>query len=1540
MMGIDDIFIGFVISYIAGSLPSLKEVFFKKSKKSMKELVENCYNEALKKWMGDSDVRLGIAQNELIKSGNLQELCDYSEKENYIAAINDLLKYWADEIRKNEELTNYIQTQEIKAVGDKVDKLVEIFKKQGEVKNTHHIRRGLIDHRPVDGYIRRYCASDNNESNYLSYLFGTKERHTLADYVVGIESVGTNKFILYSSAQTGKTTELKQLCWELQQSGLYLPVSFEVRNNTKLKRDDLPDFQYSDTREIVVVIDALDEVNGQKYEDLIEEIGGYAYDHPEIKIVLSCRSNYRRESQLNLFKELFLEELSTGDAVAHIDHVLGKGNGLFGVVRDNELGDFIKNPFFLNVLIDVYKENPQQMPKNKAGIYRLFIEKSYNNEKQSKSVPVKTRHNFEESLQLLERVALGLSLTNAQTLNADELRECLLNDENVEECLRYDLIRCEDELYSFKHNAFREWLVANYLSRSGLDKAKQLATHPNGRIKPEWYNIIMLWVSMYGRDRQAEINAILGWLRGASLDLVIYIDKGMLDEQIRNEVFKGLLLEYKALGIRMANVMTRDYQDLLAFGLSEETVRFMTEEINDATTGTAYYADLMCLCYFMNWDQVFLQNKDLTETLFSALEKKTKEILIKKEKYYDLSFLYFNNRFFAQKEYVERIFSILGDSNHYEAIKSMIRLIDDAGCVDEYIDYILEKEKYVHNQHEGCTTHVVTRDVIYEALSKVKSLDGIKKLLLHQFLNTHTLYHDEPDGYKKVMTDVLGQVSGYIKDGNEELADMLENYFATLFKEYHFYFDHNKESAELLLILRKCYIDAGLRERGREKFYEKINIIFSPDKEETTNWESIRIVFTMAALWITVEDVENDFSQFNPADRHDLAKASWYRDIPLAEVVECANRLFLQTFPQTNTFSKGRERRQKTFDDFADYPVFKQIVFEMVAGLDEHTTRREHGRKLRDLDEGYNTYAFGFVLNFVRRDDTYDINGIIKGIKNKDLYDAFFMKEIEGKLTSPNNDLTITEEVKGRCLDYARETVLRICKGEKHFWGRDALSLMMMGYFEIPTEMLPKLLDYGDISISKKDEDDYFTREYPLFVYITERVELEKLAPLVIEKLRKYVDYENYKLSYDFATYLLKKHAEEGYDLVLYFAISGYNMAANVLEEMIKARIKIDEIKAATIGMKDSDRVFCYSSLVRNAGEDDWVRVRLEQEYKSFSGYDLKRALQLLLSIGSMDALDYLHMNPEIIRDGDDYHFHYDNPNAIPSLCYFIAYIDEHKVDSHFILNSILTSLEKIAIKSLDTLIEVKGYLRQLTQRGQQFKYLNRLIISYEDKYYAVGYGVTTINDAMKMVDSSDSGNIDVKDEMEKVWGENEGVYISYNWEGHSSHIVDFLCFVLENKGIPYLRDQKNCNYLDNIKEFMNAIRAGKIVIVVFSRPYLKSKNCMYELSGILQAPSFKDRILPVVIDDTIRDDQFYVELVKHWKEQKDKHEDIVKQLLYIDPDMAEPQQAKLDEINAVYGLLKVIKDYVDWANADNLDALCATRFKTIIDKILTRFEA
>ena len=355
-MGIDDIFIGFVISYITGQIPSLKELFKKEEDNSVQEHINKCYEKALKKWCANDSIRQRVAR---LKFSDVNQLSDFAT--NYVGAdalaLMDLSKLWAEELQNDEKCFQYLQETHLKRISEKIDCLDVYIKGLNKLGEIHQVKRGLKNHKPVENYIRRYCNSEQIENNYLYYALNLRQRHYLSEFVTGTIGTQANKFILYSSAQTGKTTELKQLCWELQRSGLYLPIMYEVRNNTQLKREHLPDSQLVEEKEVIVVIDALDEVNGKTYDDLLEEICGYAYDHPEIKIVLSCRNNYRRESQLKQFYELYLEELSYDDVREHINNVLGNSNGLIKFISANGLADFARNPFFLNVLIDAYRDD-------------------------------------------------------------------------------------------------------------------------------------------------------------------------------------------------------------------------------------------------------------------------------------------------------------------------------------------------------------------------------------------------------------------------------------------------------------------------------------------------------------------------------------------------------------------------------------------------------------------------------------------------------------------------------------------------------------------------------------------------------------------------------------------------------------------------------------------------------------------------------------------------------------------------------------------------------------------------------------------------------------------------------------------------------------------------------------------------------------------------------------------------------------------------------------------------------------------------------
>lgn len=86
---------------------------------------------------------------------------------------------------------------------------------------------------------------------------------------------------------------------------------------------------------------------------------------------------------------------------------------------------------------------------------------------------------------------------------------------------------------------------------------------------------------------------------------------------------------------------------------------------------------------------------------------------------------------------------------------------------------------------------------------------------------------------------------------------------------------------------------------------------------------------------------------------------------------------------------------------------------------------------------------------------------------------------------------------------------MKLSDGEPIFFWREALGLMLKGEFEIPSEKLLSLLCFGSYTISRKDFDEYYSREYSLFEYITERVDSVTLAPKVIENYGQILTMQN-----------------------------------------------------------------------------------------------------------------------------------------------------------------------------------------------------------------------------------------------------------------------------------------------------------------------------------------------------------------------------------------------------------------------------------------------
>jgi Leucine-rich repeat (LRR) protein len=113
-------------------------------------------------------------------------------------------------------------------------------------------------------------------------------------------------------------------------------------------------------------------------------------------------------------------------------------------------------------------------------------------------------------------------------------------------------------------------------------------------------------------------------------------------------------------------------------------------------------------------------------------------------------------------------------------------------------------------------------------------------------------------------------------------------------------------------------------------------------------------------------------------------------------------------------------------------------------------------------------------------------------------------------------------------------------------------------------------------------------------------------------------------------------------------------------------------------------------------------------------------------------------------------------------------------------------------------------------------------------------------------------------------------IFVSYSWGGDSGALVDEIQQKMAARGVLITRDKSEIGYRDSIQQFMQRVGAGKCVIVILSRAYLQSKNCMYELTQIASHSEFKNRVYPVVLADAgIFDAMTRLGYIKYWENKR-----------------------------------------------------------------------
>ena len=115
----------------------------------------------------------------------------------------------------------------------------------------------------------------------------------------------------------------------------------------------------------------------------------------------------------------------------------------------------------------------------------------------------------------------------------------------------------------------------------------------------------------------------------------------------------------------------------------------------------------------------------------------------------------------------------------------------------------------------------------------------------------------------------------------------------------------------------------------------------------------------------------------------------------------------------------------------------------------------------------------------------------------------------------------------------------------------------------------------------------------------------------------------------------------------------------------------------------------------------------------------------------------------------------------------------------------------------------------------------------------------------------------------------NPNIFLSYAWA--NTNIADEIDNDFKSIGIQFKRDVRDLEYRKSIKEFMQQVGKSDFVLMIISDEYLRSENCMYEVTELLNTHELEKRILPIVIDNAkaifkpLNQQRYY----EYWTEKK-----------------------------------------------------------------------
>ena len=641
----------------------------------------------------------------------------------------------------------------------------------------------------TDNYITRYVSPARGDTVHFGY-----ELNTLAEVLEK-----EDRLTILGVAGSGKSVELAHLAHlHSKPESELIPIKIRLNVLTSQEIEDLltleyPDFGDVPEENLLILLDALDEVHTDYIDIASSKIEILSKRYPKAKIVVTCRNNFyiteteKRSAKLEGFSSYLIHPLQYDSIYGYLqDRIDIRPEHFIEDLRLKKFYELLYSPFYLVNLVKFY-EAKKEIPTSKKTVFEHLISQRIEDDFEkfaNAGINIQDHTNkVQKSIRQLAAVAesLGRSYLDEKT----EVQP-LVPDQKLLEIIKRTFLfnkSTEGDKWEFEHNNFQEYLAAHFLSKLSFEEIQKFVSfRPDyKKIKPSWLNTVSFLFSLLelGQDTYEKLTT---WIMDVEPDILVRFEKDKLELKIREKLFREIYDDYESKQIIIRNEKF-ETEDLAIFvSDSTETLEYLLQKIESSVDKLVTTEALRILHYF---DKVAAYSERIREILMSKLCSSELSVEIKYACFNALAKLEIGD---------EELTAIILETNDFETNQYLragfYRYLGSTSHYEKYLPILLRGIELIEGirvtrieQPRNGSSHLFDEKFALEAvLKKIKTPESIK--LFFEW----AAGSEEPSGLERVFFEQVGKMLEKAAAFSSDLPELFEgalNLLSSFSRRYH-----------------------------------------------------------------------------------------------------------------------------------------------------------------------------------------------------------------------------------------------------------------------------------------------------------------------------------------------------------------------------------------------------------------------------------------------------------------------------------------------------------------------------------------------------------------------------------------------------------------------------------------------------------------------------------------------------------------------------------------------------------------------------------